>query len=236
VLLLNPTSVWTTLHLTHNDLGFDAARDLVPLAPIVQEFIALAAAPTLGLVTLDEVVDAARRSPGGLTWASALSEPRLAFQAFLRAHQLELAVAPGRSSRGLAGDLAEGRLDLAFLPLMVISGAVQSGKVRLVAVTGTERAPGAPSVPTVAEAGFPSLAMFSGHGLFGPRDIPPALRARIADDVAAALRDPTIVERMMRMGYRPEVDPPAIYHARLMRERARWSEVAQAASSTTVAR
>jgi tripartite-type tricarboxylate transporter receptor subunit TctC len=235
VLLLAPAGVWTTLHLTHNDLTFDAARDLVPLAPLVQDFIALAAAPARGFAALGEVVEAARRNPGGLSWTSALPEPRLAFQGFLRAHQLELAFVPGRGSRGLAADLADGRLDLAFLPLMPIGEAVQSGKVRLIAVTGTERAPGAPAVPTVGEAGFPSLAMFNGHGLFGSRDLAEAARARIADDVATTLRDRTVAERLIRIGYRPQVDPPATFHARLARERVRWSEVAQATSATTAA-
>jgi tripartite-type tricarboxylate transporter receptor subunit TctC len=114
--------------------------------------------------------------------------------------------------------------------LLPASGAVHSGKVRLIAVASTERAPGAPTVPTVGEAGFASLAMFSGHSLFGARDMPAALRARIGDDVAATLRDPVVAERLMRMGYRPQFDSPAVFQALLQRERARWSEVAQAAS------
>jgi tripartite-type tricarboxylate transporter receptor subunit TctC len=81
----------------------------------------------------------------------------------------------------------------------------------------------------VGEAGFPSLAMFSGHSLFGARDMPVTRRARIADDVAAALRDPVVAERLSRMGYRLRLDPPDTFLALLQRERTRWNGVAQAA-------
>jgi tripartite-type tricarboxylate transporter receptor subunit TctC len=229
VLLLSPTAVWTTLHLAHDPLSFDPVRDLVPLAPVVQDFIAIGVAPKLGAATLGEVVDAARRSPGQLTWTSSLHVPRLAFQALLKAEGIELTFVPCRSPTGPLADLAEGQVDLAFLPLPSTIGSAQSGRLRLVAVASADRAPVAPEVPTVGEAGFPSLAMFSGHSLFGARDMPVTRRARIADDVAAALRDPVVAERLSRMGYRLRLDPPDTFLALLQRERTRWNGVAQAA-------
>ena len=234
-LLLSSTAVWTTLHLTHDNLSFDPERDLVPLAPVVQDYIVIGVAPTLGLTTVGEVVDAAHRSPGTLTWSSSLHAPYLAFSAFLKAARAELSFVPCRNPLGVAADLAEGRVDLAFLTLPPAIGAVQSGRIRLIAMASTERAPGAPAVPTVVEGGLPSLAMLSGHSLFGPRDMPMTVRARIADDVAAALGDPVLAERLIRMGYRPQLDPPATFQALLQRERAHWSGLAQASYATTAA-
>jgi tripartite-type tricarboxylate transporter receptor subunit TctC len=82
-------------------------------------------------------------------------------------------------------------------------------------------------VPTVGEAGYPSLAIFEGHSLFGPEDMPTSRRARIADDVAAVLRDPVVAERLTRMGYRPQRESPEAFQALLQRERAHWTEMAQ---------
>jgi tripartite-type tricarboxylate transporter receptor subunit TctC len=228
VLLLQSTAVWTTLHLKHDHLPFDSARDLVPLAPVVQDFIALGVSPRLGIASLGELVEVAQRSPGKLSWASCLHAPYLAFSAFLKTAGAELTFMPYRSPAASLADLADGRVDLAFLPLPPTLGAAQSGRVRLVAVASTDRAPAALEVPTVGEAGYPSLAIFDGHSLFGPRDMPAARRARIADDVAAALRDPVVAERLARMGYRPQHDSPAVFQALLQRERAHWSEMAQA--------
>ena len=228
VLLFNPTGVWTSLHLLHDKLPFDSARDLLPIAPVVQDFIALVASPRLGLATLAEIVAAARQRPGALTWACVPSVPYLAFVAFLKANALELTFVPDRNPIGALPDLAEGRVDLAFLPLAPMIGPAQAGKVRLIVVASENRAPRAPDLPTAREAGFPSLAFFGGHSLFGSRDMPEALRARIGADVGAILREPEVAARLNEMGYVPRVDSPAEFTAFLREERAHWSEVAQA--------
>src|SRR5204862_2593190 len=89
--------------------------------------------------------------------------PDLAFAAFLKATGIELALVPHRNPMGSLSHVVEGRADFAFLPLPLMIGAARAGKVRLVAVASRERAPSAPSVPTAAEAGFPSLVLFDGH-------------------------------------------------------------------------
>ncbi|SEP51325.1 Tripartite-type tricarboxylate transporter, receptor component TctC [Rhodospirillales bacterium URHD0017] len=228
VLLFNPTGVWTALHLLHDKLSFDPARDLVPLAPVVQDFIALGASPRLGPATLAEIVAMARQRPGALTWACAPSVPYLAFTAFLKATGLELTYVPYRNPIASLPDLAEGRVDLAFLPLLPMIGPAQAGKLRLVVVASADHAPRAPEVPTAGEAGFPGLAMSGGHNLFGPRDMPDPLRARIGADVAAILREPEVAQRLKEMGYVPRLDSPSEFTAFLERERAHWTKVALA--------
>ncbi len=234
-LLLGSTGLWTASQPEPDMLSFDCAHELLPIAPVVQEFIALGVTAGSGFTSLGGVLEAARRRPGKLSWACSLHAPYLAFSAFLRSAETELTFVPCGDPSGPLADLAEARVDLAFLPLPSMSGALQSGRIRLVAVASAERAPGAAAVPTVGEAGYPSLAMFSGRGLFGRRDMPDAWRARIGDDVAATLRDPVIAERLLRMGYRPRIESPSAFHALLQNERARWSELAQAAYSAVAA-
>jgi tripartite-type tricarboxylate transporter receptor subunit TctC len=235
VLLLNPTGLWTTLHLRNDSPSFDPTHDLVPLAPVAQDIVALAVAPNLGLTTLGQVVEAARRNPRRFTLASAAYGPDLAFSAFLKAAGIELGPTPHRHPMGALAHLVEGRADLAFLPLPPMIGAARAGKVRLVAVASPERAACAPAIPTAAEAGFPSLVLFDGHALFGPRDMAEAQRARIAGDVVSAVRDPAVAERLARMGYQPCFESTAGFQALLQRERAHWTEVAQAAQGALAA-
>ena len=66
-----------------------------------------------------------------------------------------------------------------------------AGKARILAVTSPAREPGLPDVPTVAEAGFPEMEIEGLTGLFGWRDMPPALRDRISADVQAVAGDPS---------------------------------------------
>ena len=78
---------------------------------------------------------------------------------------------------------------------------MQAGKVKVLAVTGRQRAPSAPDVPTVREAGYPALEMESIGGIFGPRGMPLATREQIAADVrAAAASDPSIATKLESTG------------------------------------
>ena len=226
-LLFNPTGVWTALQLMHENLSFDAVRDLIPLSLVVLDFIALAASPRLGAATLAEIVATARARPGALTFACAPSVPYLAFTAFLKATGLELTYVPYRNPIAALPDLAEGRVDLAFLPLAPLVGPAQAGKLRLVAVASDERGPLAPDVPTAAEAGFPALSLFGGHCLYAPKEMPEALQARIATDVRAITADADVARRLRAIGYIPRSDSPQELAVLLERERKRWTEVAQ---------
>jgi tripartite-type tricarboxylate transporter receptor subunit TctC len=226
-LLFNPTGVWTALHLIHENLSFDPVRELIPLSLVVQDFLALAASPRLGAGTLADIVETARSRPGALTWACAPSVPFLAFTSFLKATGLELTYVPYRNPFASLPDLAEGRVDLAFLPLAPLVGPAQAGKLRLVAVASDERAPLAPDVPTATEAGFPALSVFGGHCLFAPKEMPEALRARIAAEVLETTANADVRRRLLAMGYIPRTDSPQELAVVLERERKRWTEVAQ---------
>jgi tripartite-type tricarboxylate transporter receptor subunit TctC len=226
-LLFNPRGVWTTLHLLHEQLSFDTARELIPLSFVVQDFIALAASPRFGAATLNDVVTMARAKPGMLTWACAPSVPFLAFTSFQKTTGIELAYVPYRNPIASLPDLAEGRVDFAFLPIAPLIGPAQAGKLQLVAVASDERAPLAPNVPTVKEAGFPELSFLGGHCLFGPKEMPEALRTRIATDVRQTLTDPDIVRRLTSMGYLPRAESTSELVSLLESERARWTEIAQ---------
>ena len=205
-LLFNPTGVWTALHLIHDHLSFDPVRDLIPLCFVVQDFIALAASPRLGVATLADVVAAARARPGVLTWACVPSVPFLAFTSFLKATGLELTYVPYRNPMASLPDLAEGRVDLAFLPLAPLIGPAQAGKLRLIAVASDDRAPRAADLPTAKEAGFPTLSVFGGHCLFAPKEMPVPLRARIAADVREITTNTEVAQRLLAMGYIPRAN------------------------------
>jgi tripartite-type tricarboxylate transporter receptor subunit TctC len=82
-------------------------------------------------------------------------------------------------------------------------------------------------VPTAAEAGFPALSVFGGHCLFAPKEMPEALRTRIAADVREVTANTDVGRRLRAMGYIPRTDSPQELAAVLERERKRWTAVAQ---------
>jgi tripartite-type tricarboxylate transporter receptor subunit TctC len=226
-LLFNPTGTWTGIHLLHERLSFEPERDMIPVSFVGQDFLALAAAPQLGVTSLAELVQAARARPGAITYASAPSIPALAMVAFQREAGIELTHVPYRNPFAALPDIAQGRVNLALLPLAPMLGPASGGQLRLLAVSSPDRAPAAPELPTAAEAGFPVLGFPGGFGLFAQRDMPEALRLRIAEDVRAATGDADMVRRVSALGLIPRAGTPAEFEALLLRERARWTEVAR---------
>src|SRR5262249_1707382 len=105
------------------------------------------------------------------------------FAGFLKRTDLTMTKVPYRNPVEAANDLAEGRVQMYMAALAIVRPQLQTGKIKLLAVTNSVRAPAAPDVPTVKEAGYPDLTFDGLVGLFGPPEMPKELRERIAADV-----------------------------------------------------
>src|SRR4029450_985943 len=103
----------------------------------------------------------------------------------LRHAGLSLSKVPYRNQVEAANDLAAGRIQLNETAYAIVRPQLQAGKVKLLAVTNSVRAPVLPDVPTVTEAGYPDLALDGLVGFFGPPEMPLPLRTRIAAGVGA---------------------------------------------------
>ena len=114
---------------------------------------------------------------------------------FLKQAGADIARVPYRDSVQAINDLAEGRIQLYVAAYAIMRPQVQAGKVKLIAITNSERAPMLLDVPTAKEAGHPALAIDGLVGLFGPKDMPKELRDRIAADVIAAASDPDVAAK-----------------------------------------
>jgi len=181
---VQPDCAWTALPLMHEQLTFNPVRDLIPLYFVVQ-----------GLHRARRLTATRRPYAGDLVARHGPSpEAHLGVRAqrtFPGLHRLPERCRPRPYLRPLPQpiaalpDLAEGRVDLAFLPLAPLIGPAQAGKLRLVAVASDDRAPLAPDVPTARQAGFPTMSLFEWPRPVSRRkEMPEPLRARIADDCA----------------------------------------------------
>ena len=112
-----------------------------------------------------------------------------------------MAKVPYRDIMQGPNDLAENRIQLLSSSLAIVTPLMHAGKIKVLAVTSRQRAPNAPDVPTVREAGYPALEMDSPGGLFGPRDMPLAVREKIAADVRAVVAsDPELAKPLIATG------------------------------------
>lgn len=227
-LLFTAQSTFAVIPLLHAKVPYDPIGDANPISLVVEDFLGVVVAPSLQVASLADLVSHARQRPAKLNFYAAPGAPYLAYLAFQKRAGVETIFVPYNNPPSAIGDLAEGRIHLAVMPLAAVLGAVQAGKIRLLAVTNTLRSPAAPNVPTVQEAGYPDLAFGGFLGLFAPKEMPEQRRERIAADVSAVLKDPEVVQRLTSVGLIARGTTPAEWRSILDAQRAKWSAIARA--------
>jgi tripartite-type tricarboxylate transporter receptor subunit TctC len=226
-LLFTFIAALTVAPLLHDRLPFDPVGDLAPISSGAGDFAVVAAAPGLPVSGLADLVELAQRRPGALNWASGSGDIYMAFHNLVRRRGLDMNYVSYRTPAPALGDLAEGRLDAAVMPLATALPQVAAGRMRVLAVANPARSPAAPDVPTAAEAGFPEMSFEGVLGFFAPNAMPAALRERIAADVRAVVAEPEFRARLQGLGMTARADTPAGFAAVVDANRSHWAEVAR---------
>jgi tripartite-type tricarboxylate transporter receptor subunit TctC len=199
-LLFSPAAPISVFPYTHEKLTYDPGQDFVPIAWAIDTFGSVAAAAALNVTSLAELVRLARAQPGKLNWTSGGGAFTTLLAGFVKATGVNIVQVSYREQNLAVQDLAEGRIQILATTLTALWPFVQTGKIRVLAVTNKTRAPIAPAVPTANEAGYPELEFEGLLGFFGGRGMLPALRDRIAADIRATATDKILVERLAAAG------------------------------------
>lgn len=226
VLLASPTSSFTAHPFVYKNVPYKP-EDLQPIARVSNTIIAMAVPADLAVKSLADLVAMARAQPGKLNWAGTTGAIDFLVAGFLRKAGLDMSKVPYRNQVEAANDLAAGRIQLNETAYAIVRPQLQAGKIKLLAVTNSVRAPVLPDVPTVTEAGYPDLALDGLVGFFGPPEMPLALRERIAADVKEVGADPAIATRLNDTGQLPNFGGPAEFHAAIELQRARVAAAAK---------
>jgi tripartite-type tricarboxylate transporter receptor subunit TctC len=195
-LFFGPSSIFVVQRYVHENMTFDPETDLAPIAGVARVQIAVAVPTSLGVSTLAEFVALSRARPSETSYAVAPGFSEFVFDGFVKENGLGIAKVPYRDITKSPIDLGENRIQLSMQSYAAMRSYAQTGKIKFIAINARERSPIAPDIPSVVEAGFPSLLASPVLGLLGPRDMPVDLRRRIAADVLAALDDTTVRERL----------------------------------------
>ncbi len=231
ILLFAPTSSFTAHPYMHDNLPYKPG-DLAPIARVSNTLISQSVPADLPVNSMKELVAYIRANPGKVNWAGVTGALSFLWEGFLKTEGLDMAKVPYRNAVDAANDLAQGRVQFYRAALAIVQPQVEAGKIKVIAMSNSTRAPAAPNVPTVAEAGYPSLEFDGLVGLFGPPSMPMALRERIAADVKAVMAaDPMIGDRLVRTGQIVNPGGPAEFASSVDDQRAR---VAAAANATGV--
>lgn len=214
--------------VSHEKLSYDPARDLVPIAPASDSYLAVAVSASLGVNSIDELIRRAQAEPGKLSWAATPGLPQFIFAGFTKGAGLDMVQVGYRDFSPALQDLAEGRIQVVATGLLPLLPLAQAGKIKLLAVTNRERSSAAPELVTAREIGHPELSADGFQGFFGWRDMPSDLRERIAADVRAVAADPALKQKLAALGQAVRTGTPADFVAMIEEQRAKIAAIAQA--------
>jgi tripartite-type tricarboxylate transporter receptor subunit TctC len=184
----------------YSKLGYDPLKDFVPVALLYKFGYVMVGRKDLPQAKLQDIVAAAKASPGSISVATAGvgTGQQLVAAAFMKAAGVKFLEVPYKGSPPAFTDLLAGRIDLFFDSIAAGLPYVQSGQARGIAVLSSKRSPLAPDVPTMSEAGVPGLDVDSWLGIFAPAKTPPEVLARLRRDIRASL--PELKERFEKSG------------------------------------
>ena len=214
-------------HALYANLSFDTLRDFAPIAQVVQVPLAVTVPADLPVRTVQEFIALARSRPGQLNMGSGGTGglPHLAFELFRRQANIDVVHVPYRGSAPALQDLIGGRVQIMIDAFNLSRGAVEAGRVRVIATTGRERMPALPDVPTVAEQGLPDFVAIGWQGLVAPAATPAAIRARLEQAVEWAMRETDLPRAYLDQGSLPHFAGAAAFRRLIEEERALWARV-----------
>ena len=168
--------------------------------------------------TVQDVVDAARKNPGKISYASTGvgGPPHVLGAELAKATGVELLHVPYRAD--FLTDLIGGVTDVMFTGPSVVLPHIEAGKLKALGMTGNRRFPALPNVPTFTEIGIGDVHLPAYTAMYAPPNMPPAVLAALHDGVAKAARDPGFVTQLKTTGSEPWVMSPAEFKTYLQAE------------------
>ena len=215
----------------YKKVPYDALKDFAPISQAVSLSNVLVVHPSLPPRNVREFIGFVKARPGQLDFASAGvgTSPHLSMELFLVMAKLKMLHVPYKGSGPGVTDLVAGHV-LSMMPNMLSAKPhIQSGRLRALGVTGAQRAPGAETIPTIAEAGLPGYEAVQWYGVLAPVRTPEAIVSKLHAGVVQALQKPDVRKRFMNDGALPVGSSPAEFAAYIRSETAKWSQVIKAA-------
>jgi tripartite-type tricarboxylate transporter receptor subunit TctC len=212
----------------YSKLPYDPLRDLTPVTDVVRTPLWLAVnAEKVPARTLREFVDFAKAHPGAISYGSVGSGSSHHLYGFrlAEASGLNLLHVPYKGGAPATFALVSGEVQAAFADFVSLKPFVASGKVRLLAVTGTNRPALTPDVPTLTELGYTGFEAYGWGALFVPAKTPPEVAQRLQAAVARALKSPDVVAKFNEVAFELGGTPQPTFAAQVQTDYVRWTNL-----------
>ena len=229
--------VATTAHAINvslfSKLSYDMLKDFVPVTLLTQGPLVLVASPDFPANNVRELIALAKAKPQSYNFASSGNgqSTHLSGELFNTMAGIKLGHVPYKGSAPALTDVMSGQVPLMFDTMLSAMPFVTAGTLKALAVTSPQRAPAAPSIPTVAESGLPGYEVFAWNGLLAPAGTPPAVVTRLNDELKKAMQLPQVKEKFAAQGFAASWDTSESFGRFLHGEVDKWAKTVKASGA-----
>lgn len=222
-----PMAVLQSLYKT----SFDAKKDFAPITMGGITYNLLVARPSLEANSVKDLIALAKANPGKLNYASTGngSSNHLAFELFKMMTGTNITHIPYKGSAPAVTDLVGERVDVMFNLIPNVMEQVKAGRLKVLAISGDQRSPLAPNIPTVAEAGVPGFAFEVWIGVMAPAGTPRPIIDRLHAEIVKIVTSAEVREKFAKQGVEVRPNTPDEFNQYLKSEVDRWAKVVREA-------
>ncbi|TFZ05088.1 tripartite tricarboxylate transporter substrate binding protein [Ramlibacter rhizophilus] len=210
----------------YKKLPYDPLKDFTPLGLAASAPVALVVNASTPYKSLQELVAAARRDPGGIAYGSAGNGTpgHLTGELFASSAGVKLKHVPYKGSAPAVTDLVGGQIPVMFDPVQSVQSHIKSGRLRALAVSSKTRSPVLPEVPTMAEAGLKDFDAEAWWGVFAPAKLPAREAALLRKEIEKVVRSEAFRDKLGNLGVTPSAPLPVGFEEFNRAELAKWGK------------
>ncbi len=211
----------------YSKLPFHPIRDFTPIALVGESPNALVINPRVPANSIKELIALAKARPGGLNYGSsgAGTTVHLSGELFSSMSGIKMVHVPFKGATEALTALLGGQLDLMFASLSSSISLIKTGRLKAFAVTGAQRSPSIPELPTMAEAALPGYAAAAWFGIVGPAGIPQPIVTVLNNTALAALNTQEVKDRLFASGVEVRTSTPEEFARLIESEMGKWAKV-----------
>jgi tripartite-type tricarboxylate transporter receptor subunit TctC len=217
-ILMTPGGSLTTGPAVHKNIGYDPVQVFIPVCQLMETPQTISVHPDLPVKSMAELVAYAKANPDKLSWGTQ------GFGVALQAG-VNIAHVPYRGTAPMLTAIVAGEVQVVADPMFTSLPHIQAGKIRTIAIAGSERTPRLPDVPTTKEQGFPDIDSPFWLGVVAPAGTPPEIVAKLNAAFRKSLEAPEVRERLATLGADIKIGTPDDFRAMLAKELALWTKV-----------
>jgi tripartite-type tricarboxylate transporter receptor subunit TctC len=224
--LLLTASLHVVSPFLYKTVPFDVVKDFTPITLIAAGPLIVSTTPSVPAKTLKEFFDLVRKDPQKYTFGTTSigSAGHLVIELLKREANVDTLVIAYKGTAPALTDLMSGQIQLLADPILS-SLPLAHGRIKALAITSLKRQAAAPEIPTVEESGLPGFEFVSWYGLWGPKNLPADLAAKLQSSVANALEQPDVKARLATLGFEAIGSTPDKFATFIGSEMAKYGKI-----------